>query len=247
VDVLLVGPQGQKALVMSDAGGADNTDSVNLTLDDEATSTLPDNAQITSGSYKPTRGSITSIQGDCAAPAAFPAPAPQGPYASDLSVFDNSDPNGTWSLYVIDDCQADAGLFAGGWSLDITTDAPDTTPQPDTTSPRVDNTAPKAGATGVFPAANVKATFSEGMKASTLNAQTFELFKKGSTTKLAATISYDASAHRAMLDPAKPLKKGATYKAVVTTFAKDLAGNRLDQNPALSRLQQKVWFFKVRN
>jgi hypothetical protein len=34
---------------------------------------------------------------------------------------------------------------------------------------------------------------------------------------------------------------------VVTTGAKDLVGNPLDQNPSLSGLQQKAWSFKVRN
>ena len=245
VGVLLVGPQGQGAYLMSDAGGSNDTNGVNLTLDDEATSTLPDNDQIISGSFKPTRGTVTDNPSDCAAPADFPAPAPQGPYATGLSAFDGTDPNGTWDLYVIDDCQADAGQFAGGWSLDITTGSSD--PQTDTTSPRVKSTGPQAGATGVLPTAKVRATFSEGMNASTVNATTFELFKKGTTTKLSATISYDATAHRATLDPTNSLKRGTTYKAVVTTGAKDVAGNRLDQDPALSGLQQKVWFFTVKN
>jgi len=39
----------------------------------------------------------------------------------------------------------------------------------------------------------------------------------------------------------------ATYKAVVSTGAKDLAGNALDQNPTLSGLQQKAWTFTVSN
>jgi hypothetical protein len=85
------------------------------------------------------------------------------------------------------------------------------------------------------------------MKASTVNAAAFELFKKGTTTKLGATVGYDATSHSATLDPTNPLKRGATYKAVVTTGAKDLVGNRLDQNPSLSGLQQKVWFFTVKN
>jgi hypothetical protein len=40
--------------------------------------------------------------------------------------------------------------------------------------------------------------------------------------------------------------RGVTYKAVVTTDAKDLVGNRLDQNSTLTGLQQKVWTFTVR-
>lgn len=43
------------------------------------------------------------------------------------------------------------------------------------------------------------------------------------------------------------LKRGATYKAVVTTVAEDLAGNHLDQIPTTTGLQQKGWTFKIRN
>ena len=251
VAALLVGPQGQKALLMSDVGGGDQANAiadVNLTLDDEATNSLPDDLprleQMASGLYEPTQGTITSIGGDCAAPANFPAPAPAGPYAKNLSVFDNTNPNGTWDLYLIDDCEVDAGQFAGGWSLDITTAS--TTPQPDTTAPRVTSTIPLPGATGVSPTANVSATFSEDMQAITINAKTFKLFKKGSATKLAATVSYSATTDTATLDPAVSLKRGVAYKAVVTTGSKDLSRNALDQIPALSGPQQKAWTFKTK-
>jgi anti-sigma factor RsiW len=73
----------------------------------------------------------------------------------------------------------------------------------DTTAPSVTSTSPQPGAFIVDTSANVKATFSEGMKASTVNGTTFKLFKKGSTTRLGASVSYDATAHTAMLDPTK--------------------------------------------
>jgi hypothetical protein len=85
------------------------------------------------------------------------------------------------------------------------------------------------------------------MQASTINATTFNLFKKGSTTKVGASVNYDAASDKATLDPTNSLQRGATYKAVVTTDAKDLASNSLDQRPTLSGLQQKVWSFKARN
>jgi hypothetical protein len=66
------------------------------------------------------------------------------------------------------------------------------------------------------------------MKSSSINASTFKLFKKGSTTKLAATVKFDAASDTATLDPTNTLRKGVTYEAVVTTEAKDLAGNQLD-------------------
>jgi Bacterial Ig-like domain len=244
VGVLLVGPQGQKALLMSDVGGSNAVNDVNVGFDDESSLSLPDEGQITDGIYKPTQGTAIGGPGFPVDPP-FPAPAPAPSYADNLSVFDGTDPNGTWDLYVVDDTGQDVGQIARGWDLFITTDGP----PPDTTAPRVKITVPQPAATGVSPTANVKAAFSEGMTISTVNATTFKLFRKGSTTKVAATVTFDGTADRntATLDPANPLKRGATYKAVVTTGAKDQVGNRLDQNPNLSGLQPKVWTFKVSN
>ena len=90
------------------------------------------------------------------------------------------------------------------------------------------------------------ATFSEDMLASTINTTTFKLFKKGSTTQLVAAVSYDASTDTATLNPNRDLTSGVTYKAVVTTGAKDSAGSVLDQNPTTGS-QQMAWFFAVSN
>jgi subtilisin-like proprotein convertase family protein len=122
VGVLLVGPQGQEALVMSDVGRDLDVSGIKLTLDDEATDSLPDRTQITAGTFKPTQG--TSVQerppaDGNPAPADFPSPAPVGPYGSKLSVFDGTNPNGTWKLFVLDDSGSDVGEIAGGWSLRI--------------------------------------------------------------------------------------------------------------------------------
>lgn len=121
VDVLLVGPGGQKFTAMSDLGGG--VDAVNLTiaLDDEAAAPLP--STLVSGTFRP---------GNSGATDAFPAPAPAAPYASPApggtatfaSVFGGADPNGTWSLYVVDDAGADAGSISGGWTLTIHTADP---------------------------------------------------------------------------------------------------------------------------
>ncbi|GBF56099.1 alkaline phosphatase [Microcystis sp. 0824] len=114
IDVLLVGPTGTKALLMSDVGGSGDVSNVTLTFDPTATSSLPDEGLITSGSYKATDVGTGDI---------FNAPAPGGPYGTDFSVFNNTNPNGTWSLYVIDDAGGDVGTIAGGWSLNIGTGA----------------------------------------------------------------------------------------------------------------------------
>jgi hypothetical protein len=56
VGVLLVGPQGQNAVVMRSVGGSKDVSGTNLTLDDEATDRLPLSSQITSGTFRPTVG-----------------------------------------------------------------------------------------------------------------------------------------------------------------------------------------------
>ncbi len=104
-----------------------------------------------------------------------------------------------------------------------------------------------SNATGVDPVVNVTATFSKAMAASSINSTAFKLIEKGSTAKLAASISYDSGTHAATLDPTDPLRTGITYKAVVTAGAKDLVGNRLDRNGTKTGSQPKTWLFTVSN
>jgi hypothetical protein len=128
----------------------------------------------------------------------------------------------------------------------------------DTTPPRVTNTTvPAANATGVAPGANVTATFSEAMDASptatdgdpsTITGTTFKLTKAGTTTAIGAVRSYNATSNKATLNPNANLQLGTKYKAVVTTGAQDVAGNRLDQDQDPSNgLQQRSWTFTIRN
>jgi hypothetical protein len=95
----------------------------------------------------------------------------------------------------------------------------------DTTAPTLISTVPKADATGVDRTTNVTATFSEEMMASSINGTTFKLFKKGSTTKIGASVVYpnpdpNSPPYTAKLDPTNSLRSGVTYKAVVTTGAR---------------------------
>jgi hypothetical protein len=123
----------------------------------------------------------------------------------------------------------------------------------DFASPRVTSTAPAAGAARVRRSANLSATFSEKMTRSTLNAATFELFRvnpNGSTTQVTnATVGSATDGLKATLNPfgTSPTLLGAntTYRAVVTTGARDLAGNQLDQSPTIAGKQQKAWTFKT--
>jgi N-acetylneuraminic acid mutarotase/subtilisin-like proprotein convertase family protein len=130
LDFLLVGPAGQNAIIWSDAGGGFAVNGVDVTLDDDAPNPLPDNAQIVSGTYRPANYGA----GDTWPP---PAPTPLG--GSALSIFNGTDPNGTWSLYVLDDAVgSDFGLVDAGWILRIITTCPSPTP---TATPTATTTA----------------------------------------------------------------------------------------------------------
>jgi len=108
LDILLVGPQGQTVVLMSDAGGETFIEYETLTFDDEARLPLTEGL-IVSGTFKPTNYEGLDDP--------FPPPAPPGPFGTALSVFRGTDPNGLWSLYVVDDSPGDAGNIQRGWSL----------------------------------------------------------------------------------------------------------------------------------
>ena len=117
LDVLLVGPTGAKSILMSDTGGGNGVNDISLTFSSLASQSLPDTSSLVSGTYRPTDFQIGDL---------FPSPtAPVGPYVADLSIFNGTNPNGIWSLYVQDDSPAVSpfynGYLATGWSLSLTT------------------------------------------------------------------------------------------------------------------------------
>jgi len=115
VDMLLVGPAGQKVVLMSDAGSGNSVANLNLTFDDASSSTLPELTTIIQGTFRPT---------DYAPADSFPAPAPAGPYATTLSAFNGTTPNGVWTLYIVDDTDQNFGTIHTGWTLNLSTVSP---------------------------------------------------------------------------------------------------------------------------
>lgn len=112
LDILLVGPGGQKVLLMSDAGGAADVVNTTLTFDGAVSTVLPNSSQISSGAYLPTNyGTVDS----------FGAPAPAAPFGTSLGAFTGASPNGAWQLFLRDDYAQDRGSIANGWELTITT------------------------------------------------------------------------------------------------------------------------------
>jgi hypothetical protein len=132
IDVLLVGPGGQRYVVMGDAGGPvaiPQANAVTLEFRDFVPGILPDNGPLASGIFKPTtwESPVTN----------FAPPAPPGPYVEPghlpfppigqtmFGTFGLTNPNGVWSLYVRDDggnpLEPDVliGSISGGWCLEI--------------------------------------------------------------------------------------------------------------------------------
>jgi len=107
IDILLVGPAGETVILMSDVGGGGpGVTNVNLTFEDGAPNL--DGLPPISGTYSPTNLGTSDP---------FDPPAPIAPYGSTLAPLVAVNPNGTWSLYIMDDVGADAGSIADGWSI----------------------------------------------------------------------------------------------------------------------------------
>lgn len=119
LDVMLVAPDGNAVMLMSDAGGGNDISHVNITFDDSAPTALPDGTgTITSGSYKPTN-LVSGVSGDNDG---FPLRVEDvTPSGATLASLDGHHPDGTWRLLVVDDQSGDVSTIAGGWTLSITT------------------------------------------------------------------------------------------------------------------------------
>jgi subtilisin-like proprotein convertase family protein len=111
LDVLLVGPNGAKVVLMSDVGGTADLSNKQIRFRDGA-AVMPDNTLINQVEYRPTNVGGTDT---------FPAPAPGGTAASTLAAaFGGINPNGQWRLFVIDD-SAGTGGTVNSWRVTITT------------------------------------------------------------------------------------------------------------------------------
>jgi len=133
IDALLIGPGGQRFIIMGDAGGAipiPANSTVTLSLTDTGPGVLPNSAALTTGNFEPTNWETPVTN--------FPGPAPAGPYNEPGSTgggtgtqtfFGNyglTNANGTWHLYIRDDAgtfaaapEAISGCFNGGWGIEF--------------------------------------------------------------------------------------------------------------------------------
>jgi hypothetical protein len=152
VDILLVGPEGDQVMLMSDACGASQPINDDIwTFDDDAAAALPDD-----GPARPTRlprSSPRTNSANAPEPEQFGAGAGIGPPCPDaLATFAGTDPNGAWDLYLFDDGEAVVGFVLDGWMLSLDVEPPPA-PTPPPTPPPVAGPPP----TIVQPAAPVPA------------------------------------------------------------------------------------------
>ena len=93
---------------MSDTCGSGDIEDIDLTFDDEAVGSLLDGGPCATGTFKPTNFGA----GDT-----FPTATTN----LLLSVFDGTNPNGNWTVHMVDDVGGDVGDLEGGFQLTIVT------------------------------------------------------------------------------------------------------------------------------
>lgn len=147
VDIMLVAPNnGYTTVFLSDAGGSNPVNGVDLTFWEHAAEPVADEGSPVAGTYK----SSVYDPGD-----PFPAPAPDPATAISVPLtrmFPSGDPNGVWKLFVVDDTNNGESGSIAGWTLRIfTIDPPGvptiSAPAPD--SGDADGTVVLSGSSGL--------------------------------------------------------------------------------------------------
>lgn len=190
-DILLIGPRNQSLILMSDIGGGEDTPARTLTFDDDAATFLPNEGPFESGTYKPTNiGASDSFS---------PPVLPIAPTGTTLSVFNGTDANGAWKLYVMDDFPDDTGIIAQGWSVAIDTAPID--------PPTVSAVTPAMSAMLTSKNADIDVTFSDAV----VGVETSDLILSG------------AASHGASIDSVA-LLNGNTWRFSVSNLSEGLLG-----------------------
>ena len=121
VDLLLVGPGGIRAILMSDAGGGNEVVDIDLTFSPTAPSDVPQGTVLSTATVYPANYVHDDDPDNFSDPFPLVAPAVLDREPADLTVFNGINPNGTWTLHAVDDFQGlDGGDIGGGWTLFLT-------------------------------------------------------------------------------------------------------------------------------
>ncbi len=121
VDILLVAPDGTRSIVMSDAGGGNpGASHLQLVFSATASTAVPNDTAISDA--VPLRPANYAAGDASGITDVFPSPGPGTLQLepADFDVFNGINPNGDWSLYVVDDSAGDSGSILGGWTLVLT-------------------------------------------------------------------------------------------------------------------------------
>ncbi len=127
IDAVIVGPNGQQIMLMSDACGINpnELEDDNWTFDDSASTFLSDGGpcgDFEDESFKPTNyenpddDNLTAEGG------------PAGPYLNSLSLLAGGSPDGDWNLFMFDDNASFHGFDLSGWALNLEIQPPPATP-----------------------------------------------------------------------------------------------------------------------
>lgn len=119
LDVMLVGPTGRKAMMLSDVCGGHSLNLSSLSISTRHSDVLPPGPSAACSDFHAYVRPVDYEPGE-----KMPAPAPPGPYGG-ASVFNGTNPNGTWSLYLADDTTTYTGSI-GEVSFGPTVVEPDT-------------------------------------------------------------------------------------------------------------------------
>jgi uncharacterized repeat protein (TIGR01451 family) len=231
---------------VADGNGGADTATLTITVSDTIAPEAPVITAPAEGSYD-NDGSVT-LSGT-AEPYTFVRIFDGGNYVN--GAFSFTGDSGNWSVELTEVSEGSHSYTAKANDLsnNTSTESEARTVIVDMTAPRVEAWTPEGKK--VSPTARPTVTFSEAMNEGSVEAAnangmpTTIVLKKGSV-QVAATVELDETGEKATLRPTRALKRGATYTVTVTSAATDAAGNALDQDPALSGEQPKVWSFTVK-
>jgi hypothetical protein len=195
LDMLLVGPGGQKFVFLSDVGGSTEVFTpMTFSIADNGETLLPDAAVFVNGTtYRPSNVGATDP---------FDAPAPAAPYenaapggaATFASVFGTNGSllNGNWSLYIDDDASGDPGKLDNGWTITFESDDYSCSVGPQTNF-SVGGRVIDAAGRGV---PNASVTLTEGSNVRTARTSSFGYF---TFVSVPGSVNYTAAVHHKRL------------------------------------------------
>ncbi|HYI35705.1 MAG TPA: hypothetical protein VEX39_03820 [Thermoleophilaceae bacterium] len=117
-DVMLESPNGRKTLLMSDVGGTNDLTNATINITDSS-STPMTTGLLTSTDYQP-----TNLAGTCPNATGGDDEFVDDPFPATTATFNDfrrAQVNGTWKLWMMDDCNGDAVQINGGWTLRLST------------------------------------------------------------------------------------------------------------------------------